>query len=150
VKTKRFVKAAVAAMFLCSMAHAGSYVWDGGSGGANNTWSQAANWNPDGAPGEANEVYVIDATAQSTSVVNSGLTYTGTHFNVTKLTIGTGITLEVNQKCLADEIVLSGVVTIKGTAALDAKKITIGGENISTVFTKEGTNTLTVDPAVSE
>ena len=150
MKTKRFVKATVVAIGLCSVAHAGTYIWDGGTGGLNKDWSLAANWNPDGAPTEAGDVILVDPTTQSTSLVDSGLTYSGTHFNVTKLTIATGMTLEVNQKCLADEIVISGVVTIKGTAALDAKKITIGDENVATVATKQGTNTLTVDSTVSE
>jgi hypothetical protein len=150
MKTKQFVKVIVAAICLCSMAHATTYVWDGGSGGADSNWSQAANWNPNGAPGEANEVYVIDATTQSTSVVNSGLTYSGTHFNVTKLTIGTGITLEVNQNLLVDEAVISGVVTIKGTAALDIKVLTIGGENIATTVTKQNNNTVAASTEASE
>ena len=150
MKTKRFVKATVVGICLCSVAQAGTYVWDGGTGTPNTNWSFSGNWNPDGAPGEGNVVVIVDATTLSTSKVDGGLTYTGTHFNVSKLTIGTGITLEVNQKCLVDELVISGVVTIKGTAALDAKKITIGGENISTTVTKQGTNTMTVDSAVSE
>lgn len=123
---------------------ASTCTWDGG--GADNSWSTAANWSGDVVPTSVCDV-VFDATSAKASTVDSG--FAG---SIKSLSINTGYT---NTLSAATTLVVDGdVVLAAGTLKANSNTISVGGNwnNIAGTFVKDastvqlvGTSSLIVE-----
>jgi fibronectin-binding autotransporter adhesin len=126
--------------------------WDGG--GANNNWSTAANWNPDSAPVDGDElIFPAGAPADSLATNNNitgldlhSLSFTGNDYSISgnSFTLSQGITTNTNNSgtrpLISASIALAAAATFTNTGARNLQldgQLNLGGFPL----TIDGTNT---------
>ena len=114
-------------------AGARAQTWDGG--GADDAWTTANNWNPNGVPGSADTV-TFDSTSTANSTVDAS--FAGT---ITTLSINAGYTGTLT---LARSLTVTTYTQAAGTFDLSSQSLTVsGGFTISGGTFTEGTSTVT-------
>jgi fibronectin-binding autotransporter adhesin len=162
---------AVALVFAGVSVQAANITWDGGSGGVGTSWNDTVNWGGDILPGATDTVYFNSTGLPASTVISLGANQTiskigiNSYSGINSFTIGSagditsGYALTLTNVYRADNNGNNQTIAANVKLAADSNWNIINGYNGSmsvtgsigsdtaVTFTKEGSNTLTVNGA---